>query len=73
MGNIVLIHHKLNKKNTAGLLYPGKEEDSGEFSIRINESLRNNLGANIGEEVEIKKIELKNAQQLLPRVRRMKS
>ncbi|MHA1498564.1 MAG: leucine-rich repeat domain-containing protein [Promethearchaeota archaeon] len=62
MGNIVLIHHKLNKKNTAGLLYPGKEEDSGEFSIRMNESLRNNIGANIGEEVEIKKIEVKNAQ-----------
>ena len=64
LGNTVLIYYKLNKQTTAGLLYPGKEEDSGKLSIRLNESLRYNLGADIGAEVELKKIEVKDAQQV---------
>ena len=56
-GDVIEISHPIILKKTAGLLYPGKIEDKGTNIIRIDSSLRRNIGAAIDDIVEIRKIE----------------
>lgn len=56
-GDVIEISHPEILKKTAGLLYPGKVEDKGTNIIRIDSSLRRNIGAAIDDTVEIRKIE----------------
>ena len=56
-GDVIEISHPIIQKKTAGLLYPGKVEDKGTNIIRIDSSLRRNIGAAIDDIVEIRKIE----------------
>ncbi len=56
-GDVIEISHPEILKKTAGLLYPGKVEDKGTNIIRIDSSLRRNIGAAIDDIVEIRKIE----------------
>ena len=41
-GDIIEIIHPISNKKTAALLYPGKNEDRGTKTIRIDSSLRRN-------------------------------
>ncbi|MFW9880807.1 MAG: AAA family ATPase, partial [Candidatus Thorarchaeota archaeon] len=48
----------------AALLYPGKDEDRGSNSIRIDSSLRRNLSASLDDIVEIQKIDASLADRI---------
>ena len=55
-GDVIEIIHSVDNKKTAALLFPGKIEDKGTNSIRIDQSLRRNLGSSLDDIVEIRKI-----------------
>ena len=55
-GDVIEITNISNGKVTAGLLYPGKNEDKGSNSIRIDSSLRRNLNAILDDFVEIRTV-----------------
>lgn len=63
-GDVIEIKHPVTKQKTAALLYPGKPEDVGSKSIRIDSSLRRNLNASIDDLVEIRKIKADLAQEI---------
>ena len=63
-GDVIEIAHPIAGKKTAALLYPGKDEDRGSNSIRIDSSLRRNLGASLDDIVEIKKIDASLADRI---------
>ncbi|MFX1411934.1 MAG: AAA family ATPase, partial [Promethearchaeota archaeon] len=63
-GDVIEILHPIAEKKTAALLYPGKEEDKGTNSIRIDSSLRRNLDASLDDIVEIRKIEASLAERV---------
>jgi len=63
-GDVIEISHPVILKKTAGLLYPGKIEDKGTNIIRIDSSLRRNIGAALDEIVEIRKIEASLADRI---------
>ena len=63
-GDVIEISHPLDNKKTAALLYPGKVEDKGSNSIRIDQSLRRNLGSSIDDIVEIRKIKASLASKI---------
>jgi len=51
----------LNKKNTAVQVLPGYPEDKRQALIRIDGFIRKNINGNLGEIVEVKKAEVKDA------------
>ncbi|MFX1324037.1 MAG: CDC48 family AAA ATPase [Promethearchaeota archaeon] len=63
-GDVIEIAHPAVDKKTAALLYPGKDEDRGSNSIRIDSSLRRNIGASLDDIVEICKIEASLADRI---------
>ncbi|MFX1276029.1 MAG: hypothetical protein ACFFBP_20885 [Promethearchaeota archaeon] len=63
-GDVIKIFHPTSKKDTAALLYPGKAEDLGSNAIRIDQSLRRNLGASLDNLVEIRKIKASEATKI---------
>ncbi|MFX1274019.1 MAG: CDC48 family AAA ATPase [Promethearchaeota archaeon] len=63
-GDVIQIVHPILKKDTAALLYPGKSEDVGSNTIRIDQSLRRNLGASLDDIVEIRKIKASEATKI---------
>jgi len=63
-GDVIEICHPMDNKKTAALLYPGKMEDKGTNSIRIDQSLRRNLGSSIDDIVEIRKINASLASKI---------
>jgi transitional endoplasmic reticulum ATPase len=63
-GDTIKIINPNNKKSTAALLSPGKEEDTDTNIIRIDPSLRRNINVSIDDYVEIQKIEASLADSL---------
>jgi transitional endoplasmic reticulum ATPase len=63
-GDVIEISHQVMGKKTAALLYPGKMEDKGTNSIRIDSSLRRNISASLDDFVEIRKIEASIANRI---------
>ena len=63
-GDVIEIAHSAVEKKTAALLYPGKLDDSDTNIIRIDSSLRRNIGASLDDMVEIRKIECVNAENI---------
>jgi len=63
-GDIISISHPGTGQRTAALLYPGKQEDQGTNIIRIDASLRRNLGANLDDIVDIHKIKAELADKI---------
>lgn len=63
-GDIISISHPGTAQRTAALLYPGKQEDQGTNIIRIDASLRRNLGANLDDIVDIRKIKAELADKI---------
>ena len=63
-GDVIEISHPIILKKTAALLYPGKIEDKGTNIIRIDSSLRRNIGAALDDMVEIRKIEASLADRI---------
>ncbi|MHA1339422.1 MAG: CDC48 family AAA ATPase [Promethearchaeota archaeon] len=63
-GDVVEILNPLNGKYTAALLWPGYREDAGTNIIRIDGSIRRNIGVAIDERVEVKKIDVKPAESV---------
>ena len=63
-GDVIEISHPVVLKKTAALLYPGKLEDKGKNTIRIDSSLRRNIGAALDDIVGIRKIEASLAERI---------
>jgi len=63
-GDVIEISHPVVFKKTAALLYPGKLEDKGKNTIRIDSSLRRNIGAALDDIVGIRKIEASLAERI---------
>ncbi|MHA2392278.1 MAG: CDC48 family AAA ATPase [Promethearchaeota archaeon] len=63
-GDVIEIAHPESGKKTAALLYPGKDEDRDSSTIRIDSSLRRNIGASIDDTVEICKIDASLADRI---------
>ncbi len=63
-GDIVQIYHPTSEKKTAALLFPGRAEDKGNKIIRMDPSLRRNLGASIDDIVMIRKIDAGEAERV---------
>ncbi|MHA2268761.1 MAG: CDC48 family AAA ATPase [Promethearchaeota archaeon] len=63
-GDVIEIIHSVANKKTAALLYPGKDEDKGSNSVRIDSSLRRNLNASLDDIVEIRKIDASLAERI---------
>lgn len=60
-GDVIEVYNENKDKKTAGLLYPGRQVDVGSSIIRLDSSLRRNLGASIDDWVTVRKIEAKLA------------
>ncbi|MGM0468290.1 MAG: CDC48 family AAA ATPase [Promethearchaeati archaeon] len=56
-GDVIAISHPKTIEKTAALLYPGRSEDKGTNVIRMDASLRRNLGASIDDIVLIRKVD----------------
>jgi transitional endoplasmic reticulum ATPase len=67
-GDGIILKNPVNNKVTAALLMPGYNEDAGTGVIRVDGSIRRNLGASIDERVVIAKTDLSPAEsvQLAP-------
>ncbi|MFW9828005.1 MAG: CDC48 family AAA ATPase [Candidatus Thorarchaeota archaeon] len=63
-GDVIEIANHDEGKKTAALLYPGRTEDKGTNTIRIDSSLRRNIGAALDDIVEIRKIEASLADRI---------
>ncbi|MGQ4875203.1 MAG: CDC48 family AAA ATPase [Promethearchaeia archaeon] len=63
-GDVIEITHPITNKRTAALLWGGRVEDEGSNAIRIDSSLRRNLGASIDDVVLIRKIEAALAEKV---------
>jgi len=63
-GDVIEITHPITNKRTAALLWGGRVEDEGSNAIRIDSSLRRNLGASIDDVVIIRKIEAALAEKV---------
>jgi transitional endoplasmic reticulum ATPase len=63
-GDVIEIDHQAVEKKTAALLYPGKIEDKGTNTIRMDSSLRRNIGASLDDIVEIRRIEASLADRI---------
>jgi transitional endoplasmic reticulum ATPase len=63
-GDVIEITHPGTNMKTAGLLYPGRQEDKDSGIIRLEPSLRRNLGAALDDIVSIRKIVAELAQKI---------
>ena len=63
-GDVIQITHPGTDMKTAGLLYPGRQEDKDSGIIRLEPSLRRNLGAALDDIVSIRKITAELAQKI---------
>ncbi|MFX1592336.1 MAG: hypothetical protein ACFFCL_06545 [Promethearchaeota archaeon] len=63
-GDIVSIFTKTSKKSTGAYVFPSDLKDKGTRIVRIDASLRRNLGVSINDIVKIKKTKIKLAQQV---------
>jgi transitional endoplasmic reticulum ATPase len=63
-GDVIEVYNEYKDKRTAGLLYPSRPEDAGSGVIRLDSSLRRNLGASIDDWVTIRKIQAKLADSI---------
>lgn len=63
-GDVLSIHHPKTLEETAALLYPGRSEDKGTNVIRMDASLRRNLGASIDDIVMIRKVDAALAEKV---------
>jgi transitional endoplasmic reticulum ATPase len=63
-GDVIQLVNPLNGKKTAALLWPGYREDAGSGIIRIDGSIRRNLGAALDERVNVRKIEAPHADSV---------
>ena len=64
-GDVIEILHTQTSEKTAALLYPGRDEDQNSGIIRINASLRRNLGASLDDIVSIRKIDAALAESIV--------
>jgi transitional endoplasmic reticulum ATPase len=60
-GDVVEIH---GKKKTVALYWPGYQEDYGKGIIRIDGYTRSNAGAGIDENVDVKKVDAREAKKI---------
>jgi len=63
-GDVLAIRHPKTLEKTAALLYPGRSEDKGTNIIRMDASLRRNLGASIDDIVIIRKVDAALAEKV---------
>ncbi|TXT65023.1 MAG: Cell division cycle protein 48 [Promethearchaeota archaeon] len=63
-GDVLAIRHPKTLEKTAALLYPGRSEDKGTNVIRMDASLRRNLGASIDDIVFIRKVDAALAEKV---------
>ncbi|MFW9818779.1 MAG: CDC48 family AAA ATPase [Candidatus Thorarchaeota archaeon] len=63
-GDVIEIAHDVNGQKTAALLFPGKVEDKGTNTVRMDSSLRRNIGAALDDIVKIRKIEASLADRI---------
>ena len=63
-GDVIEIAYPITGKKTAALLFPGKDEDRGSNSVRIDSSVRRNLSASLDDIVEIQKIDASLADRI---------
>jgi len=63
-GDVIEIVYPVAGKKTAALLFPGKDEDKGMNTVRIDSSLRRNINASLDDIVEIRKIEARLAERI---------
>jgi len=63
-GDVLEITNPLNGKKTAAILWPGYIEDAGTKIIRIDGSVRRNIGVSMDERVEVRRIEVKSADSV---------
>lgn len=63
-GDVLAISHPKTLEKTAALLYPGRSEDKGTNVIRMDASLRRNLGASIDDIVMIRKVDTALAEKV---------
>lgn len=63
-GDVIEITHPGTNMKTAGLLYPGRQEDKDSGIIRLEPSLRRNLGTALDDIVLIRKIVAELAQKI---------
>jgi transitional endoplasmic reticulum ATPase len=63
-GDVIEIYYPTSEKKTAALLYPGRTEDKLTGHIRLDASLRRNLGCAFDDHVEIRKINTSIAEKV---------
>ena len=63
-GDVIEITHPGSNMKTAGLLYPGRQEDKDSGIIRLEPSLRRNLGVSLDEVVSVRKINAQLAEKI---------
>ncbi len=63
-GDVIEIAYEVNGEKTAALLFPGDAEDKGTNTVRMDSSLRRNIGASLDDIVEIRKIEASLADRI---------
>ncbi|MFW9972735.1 MAG: AAA family ATPase, partial [Candidatus Odinarchaeota archaeon] len=63
-GDVIEIAHQIAGKKTAALLFPGKEEDKGTNTIRMDSSLRRNINVSLDDIVKVRKIEASLADRI---------
>ncbi len=63
--DVIEIFNRNKNKKTAALLNSGMQEDLDSQTIRLGPALRRNLNAEINDVVEIRKIEVKLAEQVI--------
>ena len=64
-GDVIEIWHTQTLEKTAALLYPGRAEDQSSGIIRLDASLRRNLGASLDDIVSIRKIDAALAERVV--------
>jgi transitional endoplasmic reticulum ATPase len=63
-GDVIEINNHVTRKKTVATLFPGKIEDKGNNSIRLDSSIRRNIESSIDDAVEIRKIEASLADRI---------
>ena len=62
IGGIVLL---IGKKFIPAVIIPSHPSDSGKSIVRISKTFRKNLGVDIGDEIRIKKAEVREAEKIV--------
>lgn len=63
-GDVIEVSRPITGKRSAALLYPGREEDRGSQTIRLDPFFRRNINASLDDLVEIRKIDAPLANQI---------